>query len=128
MGRNRFVQPTKTRLPLSAGDWIDIKTELTAGESRHVFAQLVKDMKVGEKATLDPEKVGLTRLAEYIVAWSFVDPQGAPVPVSEAAIDNLTDDSYQEIVAALDEHEKGQKAKHEAEKKDPAISTASAAT
>lgn len=128
MGRNRFVQPTITRLDLTDGDWIEIKTELNAGERRHAFGRLVKEMRAGENAMLDPEQVGLTRLAEYIVAWSFVDASGQAVPVSEAAINALDVDSFGELVAAIDKHEAAHEAKRSAEKKDSATSMASAAT
>jgi len=128
MGRNRFVQPTITRLDLTDGDWIDIKTELTAGERRHAFGRLVTEMRAGESARLDPEQVGLTRLAEYITAWSFTDVNGKPVPVSESAINALDVDSFGELVEAIDKHEAAQEVKRAAEKKDRATSKVSAAT
>lgn len=105
MGRSRFVQPDIVRLNLSDGDYIDIKKELNAGESRRVFARLVKDMRAGEKISLEPEQVGLTKIAEYLVGWSFTDQQGRPVEVSEGAIQNLDMDSYVEIREAIDAHE-----------------------
>jgi|SRR5215831_2424808 len=128
MGRNRFVIPTITRLPLSDDDWIDIKTELNAGERRHAFGRLVKEMRVGEQTTLDPEQVGITRLCEYILGWSFTDTAGRPVEVSEEAIKALDMDSFAELIAAIDKHEAVIDAKRSAEKKDSATSMASAAT
>lgn|SRR5678815_1670323 len=122
-----FVNPTVTRIPLSRGRWIDVKTELTAGEKRHVFGRLVKEMRSGESALLDPEQVGFTRLAEYIVGWSFTS-NGKVVPVTESAINGLRPDIYVEIVAAIDAHEAAIDALNEAKKKDPDTSTASEAT
>jgi hypothetical protein len=103
--RNRFVQPDIVRLDLSDGDFIDIKKELNAGENRRVFARLVKDMRAGEKITLEPEQVGLTKLVEYLVGWSFTDGTGKPVELSEGAIQSLDQETYAEIVAAIDQHE-----------------------
>lgn len=105
MARCRFVQPDVVRLPLSDGDWIDVKKELNAGEQRRVFSRLVKAMHFNEKAEVDPEQVGLSKVVEFLVGWSFTDSGGKPVPVSEAAIGNLDGATYAEIVKAVDAHE-----------------------
>ncbi len=114
MGRCRFVQPNLKRLELSDGEWVDVKQELNAGESRRVFARLVKTMHFNEKAEIDPEQVGLSKVVEFIVGWSLTDADGRPVPVSEAAISNMDGETYAEIVAAIDKHEEaGDKAREE---------------
>jgi len=105
MGRNRFVQPDTVRLDLSDGDYIDIKKELNAGENRRVFGRLVKDMRAGEAITLEPEQVGLTKIVEYLIGWSFTDGDGRSVDLSEGAINNLDQDTYREISDAIDSHE-----------------------
>jgi hypothetical protein len=105
MARNRFVTPHVIRLPLSDGDWIDVKQELNAGEERAIFADAVKNMVAGQKTELDPEQVGKTKLIHYIVGWSFVDANGTPVPFSAAALSNLDTETYIEIVDAVDAHE-----------------------
>jgi len=105
MGRLRFVQPEVVRLPLSDNDFIDIKKELTAGEQRLIFTSLVKQMSFGEKAILEPRMVGMTKILAYLVAWSFLDSEGRPVPVSESAVNNLDLDSYSEIEQAIDAHD-----------------------
>ncbi len=105
MGRCRFVQPDVVRLTLSDGDYIDVKKELNAGEERRVWWRLVKTMIPGEQPVLDPEKVGLTKVVEYLVGWSFTDAAGKPVKVSEAALTNLDGDTYGEIVKAIDAHD-----------------------
>ena len=104
MARSRFVDPDVVRLPLSDGEWVEVKRELNAGEARKVFANLVTRMEVGEKAQLDPAQVGKTKLVQYIVAWSFSNKQG-PVKYSEADIDNLDQDTYRELVEAIDKHD-----------------------
>lgn len=103
--RCRFVAGEIVRLPLSGGEWIDVKSELNAGEARRVFAALVKEMNAGEPTKLDPDKVGLTKVVAYVVGWSLLNSDGRPEPVDESAIDALDVDTYQDIVAAVDTHD-----------------------
>lgn len=107
MARTRFVSPDVVRLPLSDGYWIDVKKELNAGEERRIFTNIVKTMHAGEKAELDPDKVGKTQMLAYIVDWNFTGEDGKTVPFSEAALDNLDQPSYAEISAAIDTHVEG---------------------
>jgi hypothetical protein len=118
MGRCRFVQPEIVRLPLSDGDFIDVKRELTAGETRRIYARMMRDGIVpGEKTVYVPEQVGLTKMLEYIIAWSFVDGHGAPVEFSEDALKNLDVETFREIAEALDVHQTAQEARREADRK-----------
>ncbi len=110
-----FVVPRVDRLTLSGGRWVDVKHRLNAGESRRVYSRMVKEMVAGVRPTLNPEMVGLTRIVEYIVAWSMTDGRNT-VPVSESAIDNLDPDLFNEIVAAIDAHEERVDAERAAEK------------
>ncbi len=103
--RCRFVQGDVVRLPLSGGEWIDVKAELNAGEARHIFSALVKEMHAGRPTTIDPDKVGVTKVVEYVVGWSLLGLDGRPEPVSESAIDGLDVDTYREIVDAVDAHD-----------------------
>lgn len=125
MGRHRFVKPNTVRLDVSGGDWIEVKRELNAGEHRRVFGRMVKEMKAGQSATLDPEQIGLTKLVEYIVAWSFEDDRGRSVDVSESAINNLDAETYRELQQLIDAHEDGIDAEIEARKNDQAGEKAS---
>ncbi len=107
--RCRFVQPEIVRLYLAdqdgEADYIDVKKELTAGEQRHIFSGIIKEMNLGEKTTLDPDQVGKTKLVEYLVGWSFLGTDGQPEPVSESAIDCLDPDTYKELIDLVDAHE-----------------------
>lgn len=105
MGRCRFVPPEVVRLPLDGGDWIDVKKELNAGETRAIFTDLVKDFHAGEAATLDAKAVGLTKALNYIVGWSFTDAQGQGVPFSASALNNLYPEDYQELIDAIEAHD-----------------------
>ena len=95
-----FTKPEIVRLPLSDGQWIDVKRELTAKEARHFMAAQVKEYHAGTgRPVLDPEKVGRTKISAYLLAWSL------PVPLSEDAIDNLRPARYRELRDAIDAHE-----------------------
>jgi hypothetical protein len=111
-----FVNPDVVRLPLTEGQWIEVKKRLNAGESRKMFARVVKDMEAGSKPKLDPEQVGLTKLIAYLVNWSFADDSGKPVKYSIEALDSLDPDVYAEMVKAVDAHEDAQEAEREKEK------------
>lgn len=115
MGRNRFVKPRTVRLDLSDGDWIEVKQELNAGEYRNVMARQMKSMVMGERAELDPAQVGLAKIVEYLVEWSFKDGD-KPVPVTESAITSLDADSFNEIREKIDAHEEAVESAMEARK------------
>jgi hypothetical protein len=125
--RCRFVQGDVVRLALSGGEWIDVKKELNAGESRRIFATLVKEMHAGQPTKLDPEKVGLTKVVEYVVGWSLLGSDDRPEPVSESAIDGLDLETYREIVDAVDAHDAACDAERLARKNGQAGEKASAA-
>lgn len=111
MSPNDFVDPEIVRLPLSGGAYVDVKKELTAGETRRVFGRMVKGVAhFGEKLPIDPEQVGLAKMLEYLIGWSFTNKAGHPVPVSESAINNLRQDRYREISEAIDAHERAMEA------------------
>lgn len=124
MGRNRFVQPDIVRLNLSDGDFIDIKKELNVGEQRRIFSRFVKDARSGEAWAVDPEQVGMTKIVEYLLGWSFTDAAGKPVEISEESIKGLDVDSFREIKDAIDAHEK-QIEKERAERKNAMAGTVS---
>ena len=105
MGRMRFVQPKIVRLPLSDGDWIDVKVELTAGEERASYARMTKTLEAGKPAQLDPAQVELATILAYLVGWSLVDAQGAPAPIDADTILGLDADTFTEIYKAIAAHE-----------------------
>lgn len=111
MGRLRFVQPKIVRVPLSDGDFIDIKSELTAGEEREAYAYMCKSLVAGTPPQLDPERVELASLRAYIVGWSFTDTEGQPVAVSEDSMLSIDADTFAEIYFAIVGHEKALAAK-----------------
>ena len=117
MARSWFVRPETVRLPLSEEQWIEVKKRLTVGEERAAFQQSVGDTQTrdgGWKPNF--EMIGLVTVAAYIVRWSLVDDDGAPVPVSVQAIQALDVAHYTEIDAAIDVHIKRVEAALAAEK------------
>jgi hypothetical protein len=107
MGKCRFVQPETVRLPLSEGDWVEIKKRLNVGEQRRAMAQVVKEIRTtagDSRVTPDLEMMGKAELLQYIVDWSLKDANDKPVPFSQAALDALDPDSYKEIEDAVDAH------------------------
>jgi hypothetical protein len=84
-------------------------------------------MHAGQPTKLDPEKVGLTKVVEYVVGWSLLGMDGRPEPVSESAIDGLDVDTYREIADAVDVHDAACEAARVARKNGQAGETASAA-
>jgi len=123
---SRFVTPTEVRLPISEGDYLIVKEKLTAGEQLEVFARLYKPAEGGgaggvtigktgipESMTLDPLQVGLSMVLGYLLDWSLTDDEGRvvsirnqPLDVVTAVLRNLEFDDYQEIVAAVQAHDK----------------------
>src|SRR5262245_50065993 len=106
MGRCRMVEPDHVRLPISDGDFVDVKRQLTAGGHRRSFLDQVKGGVIvsGQETQLDPQKLGITRILAYVVGWSLVDPDGRPSPFNEATLLLQDPDTYREIADAVDAH------------------------
>jgi hypothetical protein len=127
MGRYRFVDAEEIRLPLSDGDYIDVKKVLNAGEYRKLLYDQFKDTD-GDKVIIDHAKIGIAKVLAYLLGWSFVGRTGQPEPyhleqpeeVRRALIDNLDQDTYRELIAAINAHEDQQERDLAAKKNAPA--------
>jgi hypothetical protein len=108
------------------GDYIDVKAELTAGETHKVFSDIVKTARSGEAWELEPELVGITRIMQYLKGWSFTQDD-VPVPITEGALRQLDVDTMREINNALDWHEENVEAARAARKNGRGIGSASPA-
>lgn len=119
---SRFVRPETTILRISNGDTLTVKRRLNAVDSRRLRAM-----------------EGLPTLAEaalvivYLVDWSLVDDAGKRVVIAgESAttlansLDNLDEDAFDEIYAAISAHVQAMKMEREAEKKMVAMTGAEA--
>ena len=134
MSRSRFVQPSLTRLTLSDGDWIDVKTQLNTAETRTLMARSAPVL--GEKRTFDAIEYAMARVLGYLAGWSLINGDGAPVPYSldlslvdrEAVLGNLHPLTWTEIRDAIDTHINAVEAAASAEKNGPSGGSASKAT
>lgn len=68
MGTSAIASSESVRLPLSNGDFLTVKKELNTGES----------LDLGD----DPGNRTLATVLAYLVGWSLVGSDGAPLPYS----------------------------------------------
>lgn len=123
MSRCRVVRPGTSRLPLSGGDWIDVRRELNAGE----YFDLLVAMS---------DRQPFAKLLAYIVAWSLVGLDdavlafGPELPDEErrAILRSLDKATFRELVAVVDRHERDEEAALDAKKNGPTIDAASSRT
>ena len=113
-----FVVPDVVRIDLEHGQWIDVKRELTYGETEDMYASMRKQFGPNEIPLLDPPRIGRARMSAYIVAWSFADANGKPVPVGDSAFADLRPSVAREIREALEQHEEDIQRTQDVEKKD----------
>lgn len=105
MPRCRVVSPEVIRLPLSDGDWIDVKQELNAGEYSDYLTAMVA-------------RQPFSKILTYVVAWSFVGLDGKPLPwdldgaeqLRRDAVRGLDKGTLRELTAVLDKHEAAEEA------------------
>jgi len=121
---SRMRRPEDVRITLLDDDWITIKKHLTIGEQRLAFARMIKRQVSGERPEMDPLMSGISVVAEYLLDWSILDADGAPVVIRNcsvdvklAALNDLAPEKYNEIDAAIDAHIDAMKAQADAEKK-----------
>jgi len=113
MPRCRIVQPEVVRLSISDGDYLDVKKTLNAGEYRDLLAGMALPRHFGEDALIDPAKVGLTKILQYLVGWSLIGLDKQPIPYSPdlseatriATLRALDAQTFEEITTAIDAHE-----------------------
>ena len=113
---DRFVTPLTVRLPISQGDFIDIKRRLNTGEQQDLFAQMMPTINPGQPYALQSRHVLTAKVLAYLVGWSLTRDD-KPVPVSPDAVNNLDPDTFREIREAIDAHEQAVDAELEVAKK-----------
>ena len=112
--------PEVVRLPLSEGDFLDVTKELNAGEYFDLLTAL-------------SERKAFAKPIAYIVAWSLVGLDGAPLPydldlpeeVRRSTLRSLDKPTLREIGAAIDRHEAAEQTAIDAKKKTPVSAPAS---
>ena len=115
MGRVRFVQPSRVRLHLTEGDWIDVKKNLSYGEtvSLQGAAMTAVEAKTffggGDgsddgMARIDVARGAVEVIHTWLLDWSFKDNEDRPVKITRDAIRALDAETAGEIHSALSRH------------------------
>lgn len=98
------------RIDLGDGFWIDIKRELSAGDSEFISNEIIKlrlkpaaFTKVGKPTISDIEKTELktgniATLLRAITAWNLTDRSGKEVPVTRESISQLKTRVYDKLL------------------------------
>ena len=106
--RPRFASGAAVKLPLSEGDWVLVRQELSYGQQRHLahagLTGIDATATAGERLKVDLAAFDLERLATWVMDWSFTDEDGDRVTVSREAIEALHPDTAAEIDQALTAH------------------------
>jgi hypothetical protein len=104
MKRGRFVVSKSVRLPLSDGDWIEVRNKLTVGEARLATSSFVGSYRPDGSRTPNLETLGMGLVFAYLLDWSFRDENDKPVKVSLDALKNLDLETYNEVDKAINAH------------------------
>src|SRR5262245_15102088 len=110
MPRSRFVRPEAVVLPISNGDSITVRKELSNGERRAMFARMFDFDATPPK--VKPLQVAIATVAAYLLDWTLTDDTGQKVPIKglpEADLialldNNLQPDTFTEIREAIERH------------------------
>jgi hypothetical protein len=101
----RFVFLTDTvRLPLSEGDWIEVRRSLSYGQTLDLLADTYRSAD-GGAPTFDAVRFPLAEMEAWLCGWSFTEPSGDPVPVNAQTIRALDPATAQEIITAIRGHD-----------------------
>jgi hypothetical protein len=124
---SRIRPAASERLSLSRGDWLIVKRHLTAGDQRRVMRGSMKRVLCldgVERDEVDPIQAPLAQVVGYLLDWSLVDPEGAPLPIKGLTdaemlqvLDLLPPEDCNEITNAVDKHDDRMRAERAAEKK-----------
>lgn len=127
MPRCPIVRPEVVRVPLTDGDFLDLKKQLNTGEYRSMLTAQFKDVQAGSRAVINLEQMGLSKVLAYVVGWSFVDLEGKPLPFSVDTLNACEPDVFTDILAAVEAHEAAIDQARSAEKKEKGGASASSA-
>jgi hypothetical protein len=102
-----FVRPAVVRLDLGDGMWCEVKEQITYGESQRLSGAMLRSVNTGagnNEIGVDFARFSILKLQTWLVDWSLRDEEDKPVPVSPAAIENLTPDAAGAIDEAINAH------------------------
>jgi hypothetical protein len=113
MARNRFPTPAVERLPLSEGDWIEVKRELNVGEEKDIVFLAMREIGQDDgnvRFRQDYQLLPFATAVIFLVSWSFHNAKG-PVKLEDdqkkrlAQLRALEPGSWNEIEQAIKAHE-----------------------
>ena len=112
MGRDRIVEPEIVRLPISDGDFIDVKKRLNHGEHDDYLARIAPFQTPGQPLQMATRHIRTGMVVGYLVGWSLTH-KGKPIPMSPDLPENeridilnsLDRETFAEIHKAIDQHE-----------------------
>lgn len=101
MPKNRFAAAEVVRLPLTEGDWIEVKAELSFQEARRLTGTMIRSIKGGTEMGIEYAAYGQAFLETYLVDWNFKGTDDKPVTLSSSSIANLDPATADEIEEAI---------------------------
>ena len=122
----RFVKPETVRLDLSEGDWIEIKRDLSRAEQIRLDTAGLGN-RTGSTVAIDYVAMAYARITTYLLDWSFKGPDGKDAPITKAALENLSGETFDEIDGAILKHIEAREEEKKLPKPSP-ISTAPSAS
>lgn len=114
MSRNRFTVAEPHRIHLSEDEWIDVKKDLSNGDSKKLEAAgLDKPVSVDGKIIrpIDWERYEIERAAIFLIDWNLRDGNNKEIPIKRkdgsidpAALRALNPEDFDEINTAIMEY------------------------
>jgi hypothetical protein len=98
-----FVDPELVQLDLGDGLWVQVKRELTVGESMAIQQALIKSVRADGRVEPDLSQVWKANICAYLVDWNL-ERHGKRVPYSLDAVDNLSKQAWDRISSAVTAH------------------------
>lgn len=90
---------------LSDGDWINLKQKLNYGEASELYdATYRSGLGVSGRTTqreVRMSEFNIQRIFIYTLAWSFIDDENKPLPLTVESIRSLDTETTEEIHAAI---------------------------
>jgi len=85
-----FCDTETVRVTFDDDQWVDVKEEFSQEDQDYMIDQMARaETTNGKNTSLSLHLGKLAMLERGIVAWSFTDDQGKPVPVTKKAISTL---------------------------------------
>lgn len=108
MPRCPIVRPEVVRVPLTEGDFLDLKKQLNTGEYRAMLTAQFREPNAGDRAVINLEQMGFSKVLAYVVGWSFIDFNNQPLQFSADALRSIHPNVFAEILAAVEAHDEAQ--------------------